>query len=162
MRKYLIWAGVILGATLLSKPALANFNASEFGIWYPLVDNDLLKKLDQLRTEWGHPISVSPVDGAIGRADDSASQHNVINNGGKINAIDVFPSFNGRAIHPDDLATFYDLAKTIGFTGIGVYRDTVFKGVPWSMFHLDVRDSGFANWGRVAGNYTDLQGAMYL
>jgi len=151
-----------LGATLLSKPALANFNATEFGIWYPLVDNDLLKKLDQLRSEWGHSISVSPVDGAIGRADDSASQHNVINNGGKINAVDIFPSFNGRAIHPDDLATFYDLAKSIGFTGIGVYRDTVFRGVPWSMFHLDVRDSGFANWGRVAGNYTDLQGAMYL
>ena len=151
-----------MGATLLSKPALANFNATEFGIWYPLVDNDLLKKLDQLRSEWGHSISVSPVDGAIGRADDSASQHNVINNGGKINAVDIFPSFNGRAIHPDDLATFYDLAKSIGFTGIGVYRDTVFRGVPWSMFHLDVRDSGFANWGRVAGNYTDLQGAMYL
>lgn len=149
-------------ASLLSKPALANFTGSEFGLWYPLIDNDLLVMLDQLRTEWGHPIFISPVVGAIGRADDSGSQHNVINNGGTINAVDIFPSFNGREIHPDDLLKFYDLAKKIGFKGIGIYRDTVFKGIPWTMFHIDVRPEGFAHWGRVAGNYTDLNEAIYL
>lgn len=162
MRKFILWTGIVVGASLMSKPALANFEPAEFGIWYPLVNNDLLKMVDELRTQWGHPIYISPVTGGIGRADDSNSQHNVIHNLGSVNAVDVFPSYNGREIHPDDLNKFFDLAKKIGFTGIGVYRDTVFKGKPWTMFHLDVRDSDFAKWGRVAGNYVAVDEAIYL
>lgn len=152
-------AGVVLMATLLAtKPALAHFRPAEFGLWYPLIDNDLLSRLDRLRDAWGSAISISPVQGGVGRADDTDSQHNVIHTLGAVRAVDVFPAVAGAPlIDSSDIIRFVELAKRAGFTGIGVYRDTTFQGVDWTMIHLDVRPAErIATWARIDGTYTSI------
>ena len=162
-RGELVALGAIAIMAIASKPALANFSAGEFGIWYPLVDNDLLTKLDRLRDEWGSSISVSPVQGGVGRADDTESQHNVINTGGLVKAIDIFPSVNGEPLLDGaDVIRFVELAKSVGFTGIGVYQDTIFKNTKWVMVHLDTRDSDrVATWSRIDGQYFAIEEGYY-
>ena len=140
-------------------PKLKHFSPSEFGIWWPLMNEDLLLKLDQFREEWGAPVVISPAPGGIGRtggAGDS-SQHN-IDVWIRVRAIDVFPqviSPEGRRgiVTGAERQRAYEVAKKVGFTGIGLYTDTR----PSNMVHLDVREDRRpgdpAKWSRVAGDY---------
>lgn len=133
------------------------FRPSEFGEWWALMDQDLLSKLDDFRQAWGYPVLISPVAGALGRHNgpDGNSMHNV-DKWEKVRAVDVFPQVPDgkgkfRAMRrDDDRMRAYDIAKAVGFTGIGIYADTM----PGNMVHLDNRDgTHVATWSRVAGQY---------
>jgi len=131
----------------VSASALKYFSPSEFGTWFPLMNPDLLVKLDQLREAWGEPIIISPAVGALGRVMSSSaeSQHNVIK-WGSVNAADIMPQtiFNGErvSLSQSQLLFFYNLCVDVGFTGVGVYPDWL----PFAGFHVDVRAD------RVAGS----------
>lgn len=116
----------------MTQPKLKHFKASEFGGWWPLMNRDLLLKLDEFRERWGVPVQISPASGAIGReTKGSASQHNVLR-WGEVRAVDVMPvgmtteAAKRRAV---------EIARDVGFTGIGLYPDWQ----PWPGLHLDVR-----------------------
>ena len=120
---------------------LRHFTESEFRSWGNLIDEDLLLMVDEFRHQWGSPTRVSPVNGAIGRhmGPEAKSQHN-IDRWGKVKAIDLMPmvklsggALTGMTLHEMNLA--YQIAKKIGFTGIGIYPD--WKPVPG--IHLDNR-----------------------
>ena len=152
-------------AVTASKPALSYFSADEFGIWFPVVDDELLVKLDDLRARWGYPIHVSPVGGAVGRADASDSQHNIIHNLGHVRAVDVFPEgASGAGMNLQEASAFIELVSEVGFSGYGIYLDTVYQGQPWIMAHLDVRADRSADnpatWSRIAGQYRPLFEAL--
>ena len=134
----------------MSKPTLRYFKASEFGGFYPLINSDLLIKLDEFRHRWGRPVTVSPVAGSIIRhGGDSESQHN-IDRWGETRAIDVFPEgMNTLA----ERQRAYQIAQEVGFTGIGIYTDTK----PSNLLHVDVRPGDYvATWARVEGQYVGI------
>lgn len=140
------------------------FSPAEFGLWYPLINRDLLKRLDEFRERWGAPVVISKADGGIGRHGNGESQHNV-DRWGSIRAIDVFPMVdNGSGAryidNAADLARAYEVARDVGFTGIGVYTDTE----PGYMVHLDVRDDrepgNPAQWSRVNGEYLGVEAVI--
>jgi len=92
---------------------------------------ELLIRLDVLRAVWGHPIRVSRHSSAVGREDNSRSQHNV-RRWGEVRAVDVVPDNVEDAV---DAHEFIRYATQLGFTGIGFYAN-------WKQglgFHLDVR-----------------------
>ena len=150
------WKVVIAAAALfyvgkyMSKPKLRYFSASEFGVYYPMINSELLVKLDEFRHRWGRPVTVSPVAGAIVRhGGDSHSQHN-IDRWGETRAIDVFPE-GMETLEQRQRA--YQIARAVGFTGIGIYTDTA----PSNLLHVDVRPGDrVATWSRVNGEYLGI------
>ncbi|MDP2505646.1 hypothetical protein [Oceanobacter sp. 3_MG-2023] len=154
MKKALYLSAIIFGIYMLkrsSKPNLNYFNESEFYGFYPLLSNDLLFKLDEFRNRWGAPVRVSPATGAIVRFNGTGdeSQHNV-DMWGESRAIDVFPEGMEAA---EDRARAYQIAKDVGFTGIGIYTDTK----PGNMIHVDVRKgTHVATWSRVGYQYLGI------
>lgn len=138
----------LVGRAML-RPKLNYFSASEFGVWYPLMNRDLLLKLDDFRERWGRPVSISGNKHALGRHDDSESQHNVTR-WGEVRAVDVFPDGMNTAAERERA---FEIAKEVGFTGIGLYTDTS----AGNMLHVDVREpksqGHVATWSRVAGEY---------
>lgn len=162
MKKLILFSVIAIALYLsvktVNKPTLKYFKPSEFGLWYPLMSNELLQKLDDFRTAWGAPVIVSAAHGAIGREDSGdSSQHNVTK-WGEVRAIDVFPLLpNGKYISSEsDRTRAYQVAKQVGFTGIGLYTDTT----PGNMLHVDVRKDKApgnpATWSRVAGKYLGI------
>lgn len=140
----------LYGVKFMSKPKLRYFSAGEFGVFYPLINSDLLIKLDEFRHRWGRPVVVSPVAGAIVRhGGDSHSQHN-IDRWGETRAVDVFPDGMDTV---SERKRAYQIARDVGFTGIGIYTDTV----PSNLLHVDVRPGGYvATWSRVGGQYLEI------
>lgn len=133
-----------------SSAALDYFEPSEFGRWWPLMDSDLLKKLDKFRELWGRAVVISPAAGALGRyAGDSGSYHN-IDKWGAVRAVDVFP----RGLTTANAAGAVAAAEAAGFGGIGVYTDTM----PSMMIHLDNR-SGRGRWSRINKKYGAIENA---
>jgi len=142
------------------------FTPKEFGIWYPYMDKNLLEKLEALRAGWKNPILISPAIGALGRVAsiDNAterSMHMVWQ--GKVRAADIFPTIMDttynkmRPLTKAEQIKFYNLAKSIGFTGIGVYPDWYYNKITWCGFHVDVRPTykpgSPANWLGKAGKF---------
>ena len=160
MKKWLIAIPVLIAAArYVSMPKLKHFSAAEFGVWWPLMSRDLLIKLDKFREEWGAPVVISPAPGGIGRTGghSDSSQHN-IDVWGRVRAVDIFPQVmapEGRRgiVSASERERAYRVAKSVGFTGIGLYTDTS----PSNMLHVDVRrdrqPGSPAKWSRVAGNY---------
>lgn len=144
-----------------TRPDLKHFAPGEFGLWWPLMNADLLIKLDAFRDAWGGPVKISAANGGIGRHQgrEGNSQHNV-DKWGEVRAVDAFPMVQvrpGEYRYMDseaDRARAFNTAKKVGFTGIGLYTDTK----PGNMLHVDTRDSGgrVALWSRVAGNYKSI------
>jgi len=136
----------------MTRPELKYFQPKEFGKWWPLMSAELLEKLDLFRERWGAPVSVSPVEGGIGRHDDSHSQHNV-NLWGEVRAVDVFPQGMNSA---ESRARAFQIAVDVGFTGVGLYTDTQ----PSNLLHIDVRkdrsEGQPATWSRVDGQYKGI------
>lgn len=161
------WALIAIGAATYmitktaTRPDLKHFSASEFGLWWPLMNAELLTKLDAFREAWGAPVRISPASGGIGRHQGSEgnSQHNV-DKWGEVRAVDVFPLVEVRPGEyrymnsQADRQRAFNTAKQVGFTGIGLYTDTK----PGDMLHVDTRESGgrVATWSRVAGNYRGI------
>ena len=124
--------------------------------WFPKMNQELLYKLDVLRSIWGAPIHISKNPLAIGRFKDECrprSDHNY-DRWGEVRAVDVFPGYKGSGIH------FYKLAKDCLFHGIGYYPD-------WEMadlkggFHLGIRyGKDHGTWGYVDGNMVSIEEAL--
>lgn len=162
MKKLILFSAIAIAIYLsvktVNKPALKYFKPTEFGLWYPLMSNELLQKLDAFRAAWGYPVIVSTAHGAIGReGDGDSSQHNVTK-WGEVRAIDVFPTLgSGKYITtPAERDRAYQIAKQVGFTGIGLYTDTK----PGNMLHVDVRKDKVpgspATWSRIGGQYRSI------
>ena len=140
----------------MAKPSnLTYFKPEEFGGWYDDLDDDLLSKLDQLREEWGSPIHISPAAGAVGRDNDSGSQHNARPDG-VVRAVDIFP----EGLNAEEAREFVAMATNIGFTGIALYSDTQYQGAPQMMAHVDTRPSREENdpalWSRIDKEYRPI------
>jgi hypothetical protein len=116
---------------------LRYFNESEFGQWWPYMSTELLTKLDEFRHRLGFPVIISPAAGSLGRnlGYTDTSQHN-IDMWGEVRAVDVMFS------NTIDLEHAYNIAKAVGFTGIGAYPDWK----PNHGLHLDVRIAPLALW----------------
>lgn len=134
---------------------LKYFTKEEFSGWFDRMSPELLKKLDEFRHEWGFPVQVSPHHDAVGREHPtSQSQHNIMK-WGEVRAVDVFPknSVGGYINSVTERRRVYEIAKKVGFTGIGLYTDTT----PGNMLHVDVRPPPLAKWSRVAGQYKAIE-----
>jgi hypothetical protein len=123
---------------------LRHFTRGEFGIWWPLMSQDLLLKLDAFREKWGAPVVITSHPDGLGREDESGSMHNVLK-WGEVRAVDVFPKGMDSLA---DRQRAFQIAKSVGLTGIGLYTDTM----PSNMLHLDNREE-FLYWTRVSGKY---------
>lgn len=134
------------------------FKPSEFGIWWPFMDQALLIGLDQLRRVWGYPIIISPALGALGREDGNpASQHFLKN--GVVRASDIMPTKDGKALDKRQLREFYKLARSLNvFSGLGVYPDWR----PYAGLHLDTRTNRTPENPALWGGYRDNQGKQKL
>jgi uncharacterized protein YcbK (DUF882 family) len=113
-----------------------NFNLQEFECTHKdhrhvQVDSELINKLEQLRKRLGIPMIINSGyrcperNKQVGGA--KHSQHKL----GK--AADI--SLHNQKL---DIETIGNLARKIGFNGIGLYN---------TFIHLDVRDGNFATWG---------------
>lgn len=108
---------------------LAHFKPSEFGVWWPLMNHDLLIALDEFRARLGAPVEISKATGALGRpnAERAGSQHRPTP---FVNAVDVMIP---EAV---TLRRAYRVARDVNkFSGIGLYPDWQ----PKHGLHLDVR-----------------------
>ena len=135
------WLGDLMGTEENTKP-LRYFSAAEFGEWWPLMSTELLQKLDEFRARLGVPVRISPHSRALGRNDGplSFSQHNV-DMWGEVRAADVM--FEGVS-----LKRAYEVAKAVGFSGIGAYPDWQ----PSAGLHLDVRPGPLGTWAGIVIN----------
>lgn len=139
----LTFAGLAIagyGALYITKPKLKNFSPKEFGIWWPFMDDELLKKLDKFRDKIGGEVIISPTTGSIGRlkAAISDSQH-LLGTDLKIRAVDVMLPLKRLGIRysrgGSELKNAFNLALETGFRGIGAYP----KWTPYAGLHLDTR-----------------------
>lgn len=160
--KIILAAVAIIAAAALfkGKYIMTWFTESEFGGWFSRLSVSLMKKLDVFRELVGFAVNVSPVSGAVGRnGGDSHSQHNV-DRWGQVNAVDLFVELDGQPVTTQaQRKRLYELAKQAGFTGIGIYTDTFYRGQPWNMLHVDTRkvsNNEIATWSRVDGNYLSI------
>jgi len=105
-------------------------------------DPQLIYSLGNLRKQLKNKMRPSPVKGTLARHTGSEdSQHFVgpeINPIRKSKASDVF-------CEGYPFQTLSIVLSTGHFNGVGVYLDTKGPdGLPWVMFHLDIRPNGFA------------------
>tara|TARA_R110000851_G_C13089506_1_gene566728 strand:+ start:298 stop:711 length:414 start_codon:yes stop_codon:yes gene_type:complete len=129
------------------------FKESEFREWSSMMNPKILPMLDEFRRRWKRRCSISKHPDALGRyLEKSHSQHN-LDRFEFVNAADIFPSGLKTSL---DCECAYEVAKDIGFTGIGIYLDTK-QGI---MMHLDVRDAPLAKWARVDGEYVSIERAF--
>jgi len=144
---------------------MKHFSASEFGAWFPMMNDSLLVKLDALREAWGDPIMISPALGAIGRTyppghSNYLSRHNITKYG-EVQAIDIMPLIKtidgNRGCDSFELRMAFNMAKDVGFTGIGVYPDWL----PHAGLHVDVRDDHKAGFPATWSGIKTAQGQKY-
>jgi hypothetical protein len=140
-----------------------HFTPEEFRDWSDDMSPRLVTMIDVLRHMIGSAIVISPHPDSLGRelGRNSESAHN-IDLWGEVLAADWFiPHVTTRGA----VEGVADTMRKIGFTGIGVYTDTVYGGKPLPMFHGDVRPNrkmgAPAEWGRVAGRYTTITEALH-
>lgn len=145
---------------------MKNFSKAEFGAWFPVMNVDLLNKLDALREAWGDPIIISPALGSIGRTyplghSNYNSRHNVTKYN-EVQAIDIMPlikTIDGvRGLAPFELKMIYNMAVDVGFTGIGVYPNWL----PHAGLHVDVRDDHAAGNPATWSGIKTAQGQKYF
>lgn len=110
------------------------FTADEFHGDYDKVNKRLLVLLDVFRFQWGDVVKISPAPGAVARklGPTANSDHNV-DKWGEVRAVDVLPA---GMLTPKKMREAFELARSIGFTAIGVYPDWK----PQPGLHLAVRE----------------------
>lgn len=119
----LVYAGGWGYKTMTLTLRLRHFKPSEFGASWPLLSQELLLKLDDLRERLGSRVLISPAPGSLIRpAGGSESQH-------------VYGRAADIMIPDAPLVAAYNAAREVGFTGIGVYP--LWK--PYKGLHVDVR-----------------------
>ena len=131
---------------------VAYFQESEFppGVT-DKVSRSYFYRLDFFRSQLGSKVFPSPlVEGWVRTDGSKTSRHYIGENGDErqSDAGDVF-------IECDP---FYAMIIAIecGFTGIGLYFDTQYKGQSMTMMHLDTRPGRPVIWTRVDGEYKTI------
>jgi hypothetical protein len=113
----------------------------------------LIYNVDQWRKLCGFPISPSLAEGALARFGDADkdSRHYAVER--KSDALDCFP-------HGDPVQAFMAALCSQLFGAVGLYLDTMFRGHPWPMLHVDLRPLGEGHskemaliWVRDEGEY---------
>lgn len=138
------------------------FNTSEFREWYDLMSPRLLTLLDVLRHQLGLVIEISGHHYALGRnLGESESCHNV-DKWGEVLAVDCFV---GKNTSYREAKRIVNTAKSIGFTGIGVYPYWANNdGNRQCGFHFDVRPTRNmgdpAMWGYFDGKFKSIDDAL--
>lgn len=138
----LVFWGLLFYLNLKSKNFQGDFQPEffveeEFRGYANQLNPVLLQKLDEFAHNWGGSVIVSPAAGAIIRDDPTSQHHRFLGN-----AIDVMlPDMVTKA----DANRAINVAKNVGFTGIGIYPDWL----PYAGMHLDVREGSRATWGGV-------------
>lgn len=147
----------------MSTPHLYYFAPKEFRGWWEFMSGRLLVLLDALRNACGSRILISPHKHALGRRSGAydESTHN-IDFWGEVLAADVFVE---HVHYRAQVIQIVELAKTIGFTGIGIYPHWKnSNGERQCGFHLDCRTnrtpSRPATWGRIQRKYVVLDAAL--
>ena len=142
MKRYIIAALAVGGFYMLKLKSknrekelnLKHFTPSEFGAWWLLMSKKQLLTLDKFREALGKPIIISPAKGSLGRylGSGESSQHNV-SKWGEVRASDImFPWMTTK----EELRHAVEVAKRVGFTGIGAYP----HWKPYMGLHVDVRE----------------------
>ena len=150
---------------------LRHFSSSEFRQWWPLMNDDLVLKLDEWTDRFkkqvpGLIVIVSDRSGAIGRVikgdneQGFGSWHNVTKHG-QVRAIDVKPRVVqggvSRALNRNEFLIGEQLAHQVGFTGIGIYPQWQVPG-----YHLDNRDTATPGNATTWGGLLDENGKQFL
>lgn len=122
---------------------MPDFRPSEFSkdpVKY--ADKDLLLNVQSFRSIIQQGINPSPDIDSLARFGGSATSQHYVGPPEKIvrrsTALDMF--VNGFPIE-----TFAQLLHCKLFNGIGVYLDTHYRGIPWVMFHVDIRKNPLSN-----------------
>lgn len=148
----LVGLGVFMTYQTIRRRAVVNslryFKPSEFQGYAYLLSPDLLLKLDEFRHRLGAPVRISPDPGGVMRQGEGTSQH-----------------YFGRAVDiilpaGVTLANAFDVAKAVGFTGIGLYRAPTW-GAGINGMHLDVRPSIGGHVATWSGWRTETGGLDY-
>lgn len=134
---------------------LRYFRDDEFRGWFADCSVRLLVLLDSFRHQWGRPVTISPVNGAIGRRMNRAETQHNIERWGEVRALDIFAE--GLTTR-GDMERAVGLAMRTGFTGIGVYPDWQ----PHPGLHLDVRTSEAPGDPALWGGLDDGEGQYYV
>lgn len=131
--------------------ALDHFEPEEFRGEWPWLATGLLVRLDDFREELGRSVWPSPTQGSMIRFGNGTSQH-----------------YFGRAIdvileQDTDLMLAFEAAKSVGFSGIGIYPNS--GGVNGRhRMHLDIRPEREAGdpavWGEVDGREVSIYTAI--
>jgi hypothetical protein len=119
--------------------------------WWPHMNPILLERLDNLRTELGSPIAISPHREALGRRmGASFSDHN-FERWGDVRAADIFPTIEQTSAAAQE---FVELIRRCKFSAIGCYPHWKNRqGIQQVGFHVGYRpsreDSVPALWGMI-------------
>jgi hypothetical protein len=103
---------------------MRHFDLSEFGFSLPFMSVAWLLLIDEFREQLGSRVIISPAAGALMRFDAGAESQHCFGRAGDVMLPDG-PS----------LAQAVEVAKAVGFTGIGVYP----HWSPYPGLHLDIR-----------------------
>lgn len=142
------------------------FNRNDVN-WYDLYDPRWLVLIDTFRLYTG-VCQLSPHSRALGRNDGRYSRsgydgHN-IDKHGLVMAGDCFPNINSFQNEFLSAKYSFDVAKDIGFTGIGFYPQWTLNGKRRFGFHFDTRRSAEpkspAAWGYVNGKMVEIEKAF--
>lgn len=135
--------------------------------WYDLYNPRWLVLADSFRLQTGKCI-LSPHPRALGRRDDiiggtGYDAHN-IDKHGLVEAGDTFPYINELEGESLSMYKAFNIAKKIGFTGIGIYPEWTLNEKRRCGIHLDVR-SGIlpgnpTTWGYVDGKFVTIETAF--
>lgn len=147
----------------MPQPKLQYYVPSEFRSWWDDMSARHIVLMDTFRHQLGSRVFISAAEGALGRnlGPNNESTHNV-DYWGEVLATDIFVEH----VHFRPQANaVYQLAKDIGFTGIGVYPQWANNSGKLQVgFHLDSRPTRQmgdpATWGRVNGEYIAIENAL--
>lgn len=130
--------------------------------WLDKCSPRLLILTDTFRHRTG-PCIISPHPLAIGRRSYQRpeSQHS-FDTWKEVRGIDLFPTLFPDEDWPDDMIAneWVVVARELNFTGIGLYPGWTYKGKRRPGLHLDVRESGRAEWGWVNNQFVSIEHAI--
>lgn len=110
------------------------------------MDHEFLFRLDEYRDRLGMVVSVSPAPGALGRETGSKTSQHYFDGTRYLRVADVMPHKKGGiALDHGEMLYAVELAREVGFTGIGLYP----YWHPFPGLHLDMRDGPLKTWAMI-------------
>ena len=136
--------------------------------WYDLYDRRWLVLIDAFRLQTGicrlslHPRALGRHDG-VDNGKSGYDAHN-IDKHGLVQAGDTFPNINADVNEYLSMQKCFNVAKEIGFTGIGIYPQWTLHGERRCGIHLDTRRGVLpgspSTWGYVDGEVVTVNKAF--